>query len=395
MPSINRITDSLPQFPQFFAGPCGACPERVPANRLGRSARSAFTIGCLNILIVKLSSIGDIVHALPSLAMIRRELPEATIGWAVDSRYAEILRGNTLVNHLIEIDTKGLRGGKVIEEMLLDVGRQFKPLRQHKFDVALDIQGLLKSATLTRWSGAKKRWGFARKDLREPAARIFYTDTVATEPQTHVIRKNLALVSKALGLKADDANFDFPIFTCAEHREEAAAIAEKVGADFVILNPAGGWVTKLWHAEKYGRLADMVWEKLGLPSVIAIGPNEDKLAAEVLANNKTGKAFVAKPSLKGFYELAKLAHLYVGGDTGPTHIAVAAGTPIVGIFGPTEWWRNGSINPEDICVQRNEIGCRVDCHRRTCSNWICMDITVETVFEAVEQRLKAETSVRI
>jgi len=344
----------------------------------------------LNILIVKLSSIGDIVHALPALALIRRELPEAMIGWAADSRYAEILRGNTLIDHLIEIDTKGLRGGKVIEEMLLDVGRQFKPLRQHKFDVALDIQGLLKSATLARWSGAKKRWGFARKDLREPAARIFYTDTVAIEPQTHVVRKNIALATTALALNADNSNFAFPIFTDDEHREEANAIAEKARGDFVILNPAGGWVTKLWHAEKYGELADMIWEKLGLASVIAIGPNEDELAAKVLANSNSGKAFVAKPSLKGFYELAKLSRLYVGADTGPMHIAVAAGTPIVGIFGPTEWWRNGSTNPDDICVQRNEIGCRVDCHRRTCSNWICMDITVETVLEAIKKRLSID-----
>ena len=344
----------------------------------------------MNILIVKLSSIGDIVHALPALALIRRELPEAMIGWAADSRYAEILRGNTLIDHLIEIDTKGLRGGKVIEEMLLDVGRQFKPLRQHKFDVALDIQGLLKSATLARWSGAKKRWGFARKDLREPAARIFYTDTVSIEPQTHVVRKNIALVSKALGLNADNSNFEFPIFTNDEHRAEANAIAEKADGAFVILNPAGGWVTKLWHAEKYGELADMIWEKLGLASVIAIGPNEDELAAKVVANSKSGKAFVAKPSLKGFYELAKLSRLYVGADTGPMHIAVAAGTPIVGIFGPTEWWRNGSTNPDDICVQRNEIGCRIDCHRRTCSNWICMDITVETVLEAIKKRLSID-----
>jgi lipopolysaccharide heptosyltransferase I len=343
----------------------------------------------LNILIVKLSSIGDIVHALPALAAIRREMPEATIGWAVDSRYAEILRGNTLIDHLIEIDTKGLRGGKVIEEMLLDVGRQFKPLRQHKFDVALDIQGLLKSATLARWSGAKKRWGFARKDLREPAARIFYTDTVAIEPQTHVIRKNIALVSTALGLNTSDSNFEFRIFTDDEHRAEANAIAENADGDFVILNPAGGWVTKLWHAEKYGELADMVWEKLGLASIIAIGPKENELAAKVLANNKSGKAFVAKPSLKGFYELAKLSRLYVGADTGPMHLAVAAGAPVVGIFGPTEWWRNGSTNPDDICVERNEIGCRVDCHRRTCSNWICMDITPETVLLAVEQRLRS------
>jgi ADP-heptose:LPS heptosyltransferase len=85
--------------------------------------------------------------------------------------------------------------------------------------------------------------------------------------------------------------------------------------------------------------------------------------------------------------LAKRAKIYVGGDTGPTHLAVAANAPVVGIFGPTEWWRNGSPNPQDICVERSDINCRVDCHRRTCSNWICMDISVETVFDAVQKRL--------
>jgi ADP-heptose:LPS heptosyltransferase len=92
-------------------------------------------------------------------------------------------------------------------------------------------------------------------------------------------------------------------------------------------------------------------------------------------------------SLKGFYSLARGASVYVGGDTGPTHIAVAAGTPIVGLFGPTEWWRNGSPRGEDICVERNDIDCRVDCHRRSCSKWICMDIEVERVMKAVERRL--------
>lgn len=341
----------------------------------------------MKILIVKLSSIGDIVHALPAIANIRRELPEAEIGWAVDSRFAEILRGNPIIDHLIELDTKSLRGGKVIEEIVLDVGRQFKPLRSHKFDVALDMQGLLKSAAVARYSGAKKRFGFARPDLREPASRFFYTDTVAIELPTHVVRKNIALAATALGIKPIESNFEFPIVSSDEHRLEAQAIADQADGEFVILNPAGGWVTKLWHAEKYGELADMIWEKLGLKSVISVGPNDDELAARVLASNRSGKAFVAKPSLKGFFELAKLARLYVGGDTGPTHIAVAAGTPIVGVFGPTEWWRNGSVNQDDICVERIDIGCRVDCHRRTCSNWICMDISVETIFEAVQKRL--------
>ena len=352
-----------------------------------RACASAFNLKPLKILIVKLSSIGDIVHALPALAHIKRELPDAEIGWAADSRYAEILRGNPLIDNLIEIDTKSLRGGKVIEEMLLDTTAQLGGLRKNKFDIALDMQGLWKSAAVARYSGAKKRWGFAKDELREPASRILLTDTVAIEPRTHVIRKNIALAANALHIRPVENGFEFPVVTSADHIAEAEAIAVHAGGEFVILNPAGGWITKLWHADKYGALADVIWKKLGLASVIAIGPGEEKLAETALANSKGGKALVARPSLKGFYELAKRARLYVGGDTGPTHIAIAAEAPIVGIFGPTEWWRNGSINPHDICVERNDIGCRVDCHRRTCSNWICMDISVETVFQAVEHRL--------
>jgi heptosyltransferase-1 len=157
---------------------------------------------------------------------------------------------------------------------------------------------------------------------------------------------------------------------------------------FAILNPAGGWVTKLWHAEKYGELADRIWEEHGMPSLIVTGPKESELAERAAANSRSGKLTLAEPSLKGFYEIAKRAAIYVGGDTGPTHIAVAAGVPIVGIFGPTEWWRNGSPRSEDICVESNDIGCRVDCHRRTCDKWICMDIDIATVAAAVGKRLK-------
>ncbi|MEO7658156.1 MAG: glycosyltransferase family 9 protein, partial [Pyrinomonadaceae bacterium] len=126
--------------------------------------------------------------------------------------------------------------------------------------------------------------------------------------------------------------------------------------------------------------------------IVATGPMELELAEKVAAASHCGKLVLTEPSLKGFFELAKRARVYVGGDTGPTHIAVAAGAPIVGLFGPTEWWRNGSPNPEDVCVERNEIDCRTDCHRRTCSNWICMDSDVETVFLAVKKRLARVTA---
>ena len=344
----------------------------------------------MRVLIVKLSSIGDIIHTLPALAAIRRALPDARISWVAEQRSAEILRDNRMIDHLIEIDTRSLRGGSLIENILIEASRQVRDLREEHYDVAIDFQGLLKSATIAKLSRAKRRFGFSRSDLREPAARMLYSHTA--EPvgdEVHVIRKNLVLAEAALGITAPDPIFEFPIETNDKHREEAANLLERLGHErFALLNPAGGWVTKLWHPAKFGELADRLWDQFQLASIVATGPNESELAALVAEASRSTKLLIAHPSLKGFYELAKLSEIYVGGDTGPTHLAVAAQAPIVGLFGPTEWWRNGSPNPDDICVERTDIACRVDCHRRTCSAWICMDSDVDTVFAAVAKRMQ-------
>ncbi len=342
----------------------------------------------MKILFVKLSSIGDIVHTLPTLAAVRQALPDAEIFWAVERSSAEILRGNQLITNLIEIDTRTYRGGKLIDEVLRSAGKQMREIRRFSYDIALDFQGLLKSAVIAKVSKAKRRYGFSKKHLREPASRFLLTKTFETPKNIHIIRKNLTLAEKALNIGVPTENFDFPIFTDDTQKAEAARIISETGENFAILNPAGGWVTKLWHAEKFGALADKLWEENGLVSIIATAPTETDLANKVLQNSRSGKLFAAQPSLKGFYELARRARIYVGGDTGPTHLAVAANAPIVGIFGPTEWWRNGSPDLKDVCVQRDDINCRVDCHRRTCSNWICMDIPVETVLGAVQKRLR-------
>ena len=345
----------------------------------------------MRILIVKLSSIGDIIHTLPSLAMIRGAFPDAEISWVVEESVAEMLRGNVSIDNLIEVDTKSMRGGMVVEEMLLGVGRQIRDLRKFKFDVAIDFQGLWKSAVIAKLSGAKRRWGFSRDGLREPASRILLTDTKDVPGEINVIRKNLALASGALGLELGRHPLEFPITTTSAHREEAEAIMQRAGGDFAILNPGGGWVTKLWPAENFGRLADRLWEENGLVSIVATGPRERELAKIAGANSVSGNIRLEEPSLKGFYELAKRARVYIGGDTGPTHIAVAAGAPVVGIYGPTEWWRNGSPNPDDLVVARTDIDCHVDCHRRTCDKWICMDIDVEAVFATVSRRLSLQS----
>ena len=350
----------------------------------------------MKILFVKLSSIGDVVHALPALAAVRRALPRAEIAWVVERRSAEILRDNPLVNTLIEVDTKGLRRWPVSGETLPATRRQLRRLRASPFDLAIDFQGLLKSALIARLSGAPRRVGFARAYLREPASRFLLTKTVDIPARSHVIRKNLALASGALGvqLPTDADSFEFPVAVSREHEAEADALIQIAGQRFAILNPGGGWPTKLWDASRFGALADSLLQNFGLRSVVTHGPGEFELAERVATSSRTGAAHVAMPTLKGFFALARRASVYVGGDTGPTHLAVAAGAPVVGLFGPTEWWRNGSPRAEDVCVERTDIDCRTDCHRRACSQWVCMDIEVGRVAEAVGERLRRASEVR-
>ena len=344
----------------------------------------------MRLLFVKLGSIGDIVHTLPSLAAVRRALPSAEISWVVERRASEILRDNPLINRLIEVDKKALRRWPVSGETLLAPRQQLRRLRASTFDTALDFQGLLKSAAIARLSGARLRYGFSREHLREPASRFLLTKTIYTPARSHVITKNLALAAGALGINvpADPSDFEFPIAVSDAHESEAVEAVRDFKTGYAILNPGGGWPTKLWSAERFGALADELWAHHGLRSVVTYGPGEGELAEKVVSSSRTGRAHARSLSLKGFVALAKRAEIYIGGDTGPTHLAVAANAPVVGLFGPTEWWRNGSPRPADICVERNEIGCRTNCHRRACSRWICMDIEVERVLHAVGERLK-------
>lgn len=340
----------------------------------------------MRVLIVKLGSIGDIVHTLPALAALRAGMPHAEISWVAERLSSEILKDNPILDRLIEVDTKALRRGLMSGETLRAPRQQLRRLRASAFDVALDFQGLLKSASIARLSGARRVFGYSRAGLREPASTVFLSKRISIPPHTHIIRKGLLLLQGALGIPVP-AELSFPIGVTPAATEEADRAIEDTGENYAILNPAGGWPTKLWSAEKFGALADLLWANYGMRSLVTHGPGEVALAEAVRRSSRSEKAVPVSLSLKGFYSLAKRARVYVGGDTGPTHIAVAAGAPIVGLFGPTEWWRNGSPYSEDICVERNDIDCRVDCHRRSCSNWICMDISVERVFGAVRQRI--------
>src|SRR2546423_11254420 len=173
----------------------------------------------LKILFVKLGSIGDIVHTLPALAAVRRALPRAEIAWVVERRAAEILKDNPLLETLIEVDTKALRRWPVSGETLPATRRQLRRLRASPFDLAVDFQGLLKSSLIARLSGARRRVGFARAHLREPASRFLLTKTVDVPARTHVIRKNLTLAAGAPRLPEPPHTDEFavPGARCRRH----------------------------------------------------------------------------------------------------------------------------------------------------------------------------------
>ncbi len=356
----------------------------------------------MNILIIKLGSIGDVVHTLPALAAIKRAVPAARVSWVVERRMAEVLRDNPMIDELIEIDMRAWRRvwrrteGAATEDMReWSLAAQVGRLRGKRYDVAIDFQGLMKSALVARIARARRRVGFAKGELREPLSRVLMDETIEAPAQSHIIRCNLALAAGALGINVPDdaAEFQFPLGVLPEHEAEArrviseASSSDEARGGFTILNPGAGWWTKQWSAERFGQLADLMWEREGLPSLVTFGRGEEELAARVVAASRAGAARAATISLRGFVALARRASIYIGGDTGPTHLAVAAGAPIVGLFGPTEWQRNGSPHAADIVVERTDINCREDCHRRECGRWVCMDIETERVYRAVRERL--------
>ncbi|HET7113869.1 MAG TPA: glycosyltransferase family 9 protein, partial [Pyrinomonadaceae bacterium] len=174
-------------------------------------------------MIVKLGSIGDIVHTLPALAALRQGFPDSEISWVVERNLSEILRDNPLLDRLIEVDTKALRRGLMSGETLRAPRQQLRRLRASAFDVAFDFQGLLKSASIARLSGARRVFGYSRSGLREPVSSIFLSKRISIPKRTHVIRKGLLLVEGALGIPVplDPQRFSFPI-TVSQADEGAA-----------------------------------------------------------------------------------------------------------------------------------------------------------------------------
>jgi len=339
------------------------------------------------VLIVRLGALGDVVHAIPVAAALRRAFPRARIDWLVSAKHREILDLVPVIDRRLVINDRGGASGGA------SLAAAVRELRHARYDVAIDLQGLIKSALLARASGAPRVLGFSSRYARERAARIFYTE--AHDPgrgglydpreTRHVVEINLGLLT-LVGITA--ARPEFPI---DEPPSDAArAMRERTGGRYALLNPGAAWPNKRWPPERLAAVAIELRQRHGLTSVVLWGPDEAPLAAAVAAA-AGGAAIVSPPTtIADLVALARGAALMVSGDTGPTHVAAAIGTPIVGIYGPTRPARNGPLSALDITVSRDAV---CQCHhlRRCRLDRMCLlDIEVADVVAAVDRRLAAE-----
>jgi heptosyltransferase I len=333
-------------------------------------------------LIVRLSSIGDIVHALPAVAALGEEFPRAEIHWVVESRYALLLEGNPYLHRVVKLDTLGWRRRLTTGATLRDIGRGLRALRASRYEAAIDFQGLWKSAVVAWLSRARERIGFAKRWLREPSAAVLYTQRISPHERKHVIEMDLELVEQ-LGAHAPRWQFPLPR-TAADDTYVETQLAALGAKDFIIINPGGGWRSKCWPPENYAELMQRLEGILPEQILLTGSPGEEDLIAAILQGAGSRRARYLPTTLVQFIALARRARLFIGGDTGPLHLAAAVGTPIVGIFGPTDAARNGPFAADDIAL--SNLG-PINHTRREGHPTYLPGISVESVLAAIETRL--------
>ena len=331
----------------------------------------------MRALVVRLSSIGDVVHTLPAAAALEAHGWE--VGWLAEPAAHPLLQRNRAVSRLaLAPRARAFRLAGALDVL--------RALRAGAYDVALDLQGLWKSAAWARLSGAPRVLGFARPWRREPASAWLLGETADLPPEAvHVIDKNLALL-RPLGIEALGAR-SFPLPETRAQAESVDRGLAKAGLEaFVVLNAGGGWASKLWPVDRFGALARGLLER-GLRSVVTWGPGEEALADGVVAASGGAAVRCFQTTLVELIELLRRARLVVAADTGPLHLACAVGTPVVGIYGPTDPARNGPFALDDRVVRRTP-AC-APCHRRRCAvhDGIMGAIGVGEVLTAVEERL--------
>lgn len=321
------------------------------------------------LLIVRLSAMGDVIHTLPAVRVLRGAFPDAHIGWLIEERWAELLcapgaarRGSRssarpLVDEVHTVKLKKWGGSLLSIATAQRIATVWNDVRGTHYDVAIDLQGAMRSAVLARLSRARVVYGAA--EPRESPASLWYTRKVVARGK-HVIEQNVSVVEAALHqMSAPGSRELFPVGFSGDLPRDGQAeerikqrLAQCGVGDFAILNPGAGWGAKQWPAQRYGEVARGL-AGLGLRSILNYGPGEGELANAALAASE-GTALAMSFTITELIALTRRARLFIGGDTGPLHLAAALRVPVVAIYGPTDPARNGPYATRSIVLRSAE-----------------------------------------
>jgi lipopolysaccharide heptosyltransferase I len=336
-------------------------------------------------LVVRLGSLGDIVHTFPAVAALRETYPNAEIVWLTHPRWKLLVDSSSIASQVWTVETRSF----------YSLRKTFRRIPAASFEAAIDYQGLWKSASLPFFGGIRKRIGFSSHTIREPGVPILYTDRVRTGT-THVADQNGDLSLRA-GAKQGVGAFTLQVSPNADSRVREILATHGIHR-YVVLSPGGGWRSKYWPAERFGALCQKIHNSLGIQCILNCGPGDDGLIAAVLAASGDAQPLPYRSDLEQLMSVLHNALCVVGGDTGPLHLAVALGAPVVALFGPTDPARNGpypvadrsAFNTKENIVLRSP-NAIATYKRGDRYDPAMLEITVEHVFDAVRRQIGSAT----
>ncbi len=350
-----------------------------------------------SLLIVRLSAMGDIIHTLPAAAALRQAFPHATLGWLIEERWTELLctlrnprsgersPQRPMIDRVHAVNLMEWRRDLFSFNTWQQMAAGLSQMRGIQYDAVIDFQGAVRSALLARWSGAPVIYGDAQP--RENTASMFYTRNVLTTG-VHVVEQAMTLAKAVIPAATPPTTLqpqvEFPVDPDAEKRI-ASLVDENA---FVILNPGAGWGAKMWPAERYGEVAKELAID-GLRSVVNYGPGEEGLAGAVETASE-GAAQKISCSISELIALTRRARLFIGGDTGPMHLAAALKIPVVAIFGPTNPARNGPFGTQSLVLR--SAGSTTDHTRHREPERGLLEITVGEVVTATRKLLRNQAA---
>lgn len=329
------------------------------------------------ILLVRLSAIGDAIHAMPVACALREHFPHAYLAWAVEQRAGELIEGHPAIDQRIVLPRGWLRSPTRVWCLR-------KQLKKLAFDTAIDAQGLTKSAVVAWLSGAKRRIGMGGRWGRE-ISRWLNNELVDTDG-LHAIERGLKLL-EPLGIQSPAVRFEVP--AAAADQNAAREIIHGLGLDdgFVLIASGAGWPSKLWPVDRYAAVAAYMGLRWNLSSLLIWGNDAERTRAEQIIAAAEGHARLCpKITLLQLAGVARLAHFAIGSDTGPLHVAAAAGTPCIGLYGPWPADKHGPYGPQHINLQKMCMEGTTH-QRRHAPSQFMEAIDVGLVFEACDRMM--------